>query len=215
MKENSTVPILDFRDTLFEDKKHRQVYFSTDTHWNGYGRFRAYQQLIQKIKQCLPEISDPLPFDVTRFTLRTTVGDLFDFVEVERDAYAETAPFIKNDGLFSYTQAENTDDWVLEKLHTLRKWERMRLMHVYNPEKNLRGVLFHDSFMPGRNFLFARHFGEFHNLWFRAEYDLLKKAVESYRPDVVIDEVQERALYELPEDHPEWAAARTRHYSKK
>ncbi|GAG55104.1 unnamed protein product [marine sediment metagenome] len=215
MKENSTVLILDLRDALFEDKNHRQVYFSTDSHWNGYGRFRGYQKLILKIKECLPEISDPLPFDITRFTLRTVVGDLFDFVDVERDAYAELAPFIRNDGLSPFSQRENTDDWVLEKLHTLRNWEKARLMQTHNPEKNLRGVLFHDSFMPGRDFLFAQHFGEFHNLWFRAEYDLLKKAVESYQPDVVIDEVQERALYGSPDDHPEWAAARKRYCSKK
>ena len=39
------------------------------------------------------------------------------------------------------------------------------------------------------------HFGEIESLWVRVEYDVLKKASESYHPDVVIDEVQERFLY--------------------
>ena len=47
------------------------------------------------------------------------------------------------------------------------------------------------------------------------EYDVLKNATESYLPDVVIDEVQERFLYEMPEDHPEWVAARERYVSKR
>jgi len=206
---------LDLRDDMFEGKKHRQIYLSTDTHWNGYGRFIAYQQVIRKIKHCLPEISDPLPFDTTRFTLSTVVGDLVAFADVEKDAYSEIAPDINNDGLSSYSQTENTDDWVLETLHQLPNWEKASLVHTDNPKQKLRGVIFHDSFMPGRSFLFAQHFGEFHNLWFRADYDLMKKAVESYRPDVVIDEVQERALCIVPKDHPEWAAARKRYYANR
>ena len=43
MKENSDVQILDLRPALLEAKKQQQVYFSTDTHWNGYGAFLGYQ----------------------------------------------------------------------------------------------------------------------------------------------------------------------------
>ena len=88
-------------------------------------------------------------------------------------------------------------------------------MHTYNPENKLRAVLFHNSYMAAMPKLLARHFGEVDILWVRAEYDVLKKASESYHPDVVIDEVQERYLYEMPEDHPEWAAARERYASRK
>ena len=215
MKENSFVPILDLREALFEDKKHRQVYFSTDTHWNGFGIFTAYQQLILKIKHCLPEISDPLPFDIKRFTLFTVVGDLVDRGGVEKDEYSDTAQSFSVDGMYSYSQTENTDAWVLEELSRMSKGNKAIVRNTYNPENKLCAVFFHDSFFPGKDYLMARHFGAVHNLWFRADYDLVKKAVESYHPDVVVDEVQERALYIAPKDHPEWAAARKRYYSKK
>jgi hypothetical protein len=88
-------------------------------------------------------------------------------------------------------------------------------MRTSNPENKLRAVLFHDSYMPSMPELLARHFGEIESFWVRAEYDALKNAVERYHPDVVIDEVQERFLYEMPADHSEWAAARKRYASRR
>ena len=171
--------------------------------------------MILSLKRCLPELTDPMPFDPHSFGMVPIVGGLLRLGGLEADDYPEvTQPFNVGDK-YTVEQRKIQDDWVYEVLRRYRKGGERLVMHTYNPENKLRAVLFHDSFMSRMPRLLARHFGEIESLWVRAEYDALKNAAESYHPDVVIDEVQERFLYEMPEDHPEWAAARERYASKR
>jgi alginate O-acetyltransferase complex protein AlgJ len=210
IQENSHVPILDLRGALFEAKRHRQVYFSTDDHWNGYGIFAGYQQMILSLKRCLPELTDPMPLDPQSFGIVPIQGDLIGFGGLEADAYPEVSQHFNVGSRYTFEQRKIQDDWVYEVLSRYRKGGERIVMHTYNLENKLRAVFFHDSYMASMPELLARHFGEIESLWVRAEYDVLKNASESYHPDVVIDEVQERFLYEMPENHPEWGAARER-----
>src|SRR5262249_19399158 len=47
MRANSDVAILDVREPLWEAKTQQQVYSRMDSHWNNYGAFIAYQQLVR------------------------------------------------------------------------------------------------------------------------------------------------------------------------
>ncbi len=210
MKENSDVPILDLREAMLAEKKQRQLYFSTDTHWNGFGGFVLYQQLILTMKRFLPELSDPIPFDIDLFEKIPLVGDLILLGGFDKDDYPEENYLLKIDKSSFDRKIENKDDWVVEE--TIRTGFQGRRIptRIYNHKNNYHMVIFHDSFLTSANRLFSCNFAQVDILWFRPRYDLLKQAVENYHPDVVIDEIQERALYYLPDDHPEWIAARER-----
>jgi hypothetical protein len=68
--------VLDLRGILQRAKVERQVYYKTDTHWNDYGAYQAYREIIRKVQQWYPEVV-PLQFD--RFRLETEFdksGDL-------------------------------------------------------------------------------------------------------------------------------------------
>ena len=216
MKDNSDVPVLDLTPALLEEKKLRQVYFSGDSHWNAYGCFVGYQQLILSMKRCLPGLSDPMPFDPQWIDMVPFVGGLIHMGGLDEDDYREVGPRLQFGPQNVYRQVKSQDDWVIEAI-TRQHGEGSNgyPMHTYNHENELRAVIFHDSFMVSMPTYLAWHFAQVENLWLRSNYNLLKKAVESYHPDVVIDEVQERFLYEIPEDHPEWIAARKRYASKR
>lgn len=215
MKENSDVPILDLRPELFEAKKHFQVYLSTDTHWNGYGAFVAYQQVVLSLKRYFPDLPDPMPLELESFVITPRVGDLIHLGGLEKDDYPEVTQTFRVAQRYRFKRTQIKHDWILDALSRYKDGDRRCAARNHNPENTLRAVFFHDSFMVGTPILLARNFTEVYALFVRAEYDVLKNAVDSFHPHVVIDEVLERFLYVLPDDHPEWMAARDRSSSKK
>ena len=56
--------ILDLRPALFEAKKQTQVFYSTDSHWNAYGAFPAYQAIIERLAK---DVSGLKPMNASDF----------------------------------------------------------------------------------------------------------------------------------------------------
>jgi hypothetical protein len=59
ISENSTVPILDLRSPLLQAKTTYPVYWQTDTHWNNYGAFIAYSEIMKKLSDQYPGLRQP------------------------------------------------------------------------------------------------------------------------------------------------------------
>ena len=59
LKEHSDVRVIDLRPTLLESKDKNQIYFRTDTHWNGIGALAAYQLIVRELGQKF-ELTQPL-----------------------------------------------------------------------------------------------------------------------------------------------------------
>jgi hypothetical protein len=55
-ERNGVIKIIDPSDSLLEARKRRDVYYSTDTHWNLYGGFKGYQKLMLEIQKDFPAI---------------------------------------------------------------------------------------------------------------------------------------------------------------
>ena len=51
LKKYSTLSILDLRPALLEAKKIRPTFHQTDTHWNDWGGYVAYSEIIKHLKQ--------------------------------------------------------------------------------------------------------------------------------------------------------------------
>jgi hypothetical protein len=63
-RENSTVAVVDPRTRLFEAKRRRLTYHRTDTHWNAYGAYAAYRELIDVVRKTHPAVAPlKLSFD--------------------------------------------------------------------------------------------------------------------------------------------------------
>lgn len=76
MREHSTMPVIDLRQTLLDGKKVRPTYLSTDTHWNTYGGFLACQQLVDAAAKLVPGVPPLRTEDFTFTNAYLENGDL-------------------------------------------------------------------------------------------------------------------------------------------
>jgi hypothetical protein len=76
VRQNSDLNVIDLKAPFLERKQERNLYLRTDTHWNDYGAFLAYQEIIRPLASWFPAIT-PLTFDDFNITLnKRTGGDL-------------------------------------------------------------------------------------------------------------------------------------------
>ncbi len=67
LNENTIIPFVDLRMALLNAKKIREyppLYYRTDFHWNFYGAFYAYQEIIRQIDQSFPDMAlSPMQYE--------------------------------------------------------------------------------------------------------------------------------------------------------
>jgi alginate O-acetyltransferase complex protein AlgJ len=182
MRTNSTVPVLDQRDVLIQARQICPTYYKTDVHWNDFGGFVAYQELMQTLASQRPGL-EPLP--LAAFTLTNVIpapGDL-----------AKGGDMAKNLGL-SLTESNYyslTPKLKLPQFTTEQPpWERVHdPRSTINPQAKGRMIIFHDSFALNWIQFLGYHFNQINYFW---QYDLNPALVDQEKPDIVINEMNER-----------------------
>jgi hypothetical protein len=188
MKAHQGIPILDLRPPLLEARQAGQVYYRTDSHWNGLGSHAAYTAILEHLRRTHPEL-EPLPLE--RFALReeTYSGDLANFLTL-RGTWVE--PTVELEPRFTPRAMLVTDD--LRK--SVRTWQ--------NTDPNLPSVLMiSDSFGNSISPLLAEHFGRFTQRFTGlpgnrvANRNLVERFIQEEHADIVILLLVERNLYLL------------------
>lgn len=185
MKAHSTVEVLDLRTVLLEAKKTDCTYLRTDTHWNTYGGFVAYQTLMETLRKQLPELTPPLQltnFDIS--PLSQAAGDLSKMLS-EPHAAPET-------NAFKYTLRSTQP-----KLKVVDISERLpqKWRPLTEPKATLfdgapgKAVVFRDSFAGTWYAFLGYHFHEVLYIW---QYSWDAAFLEREKPAVVVDEMLER-----------------------
>jgi hypothetical protein len=89
MREHSPVKILDLREALFKAKNQYPVYWKTDSHWNSYGAYIGYVQIMRQLSAHLPALPI-VPIEEGRVIIERspTGGDLAQMLFLQ-DAWAE------------------------------------------------------------------------------------------------------------------------------
>jgi alginate O-acetyltransferase complex protein AlgJ len=64
MNRTSSSYIVDVRPALLASSKSRQIYYKTDSHWNGRGAFIAYREIMTAASQTYPELQ---PYNLNQF----------------------------------------------------------------------------------------------------------------------------------------------------
>lgn len=84
LSHNSDVEVLDLRNALISAKELFPTYYYTDTHWNNYGAFIAYQEIMKKLSTYYPDITIPKlsDFDITLENYHLWVGDLGSYLNL-------------------------------------------------------------------------------------------------------------------------------------
>ncbi|MCE9645709.1 MAG: hypothetical protein K8S20_06890 [Chloroflexi bacterium] len=187
--QSNNIPVLDLRPALRAANKERDVFYKTDTHWNGYGALVAYMAIINDLQPLFPELEPYPPSDLEYITTGPDVREIPSMM---------TLSTIKELSLM-YAPAES----FVQTLHPgdFRSYDQASWI----PGSDLPTLLmFHDSF--GANYLdnymsmnFSR--SDFVHLESMSQY-LTKETIQKFKPDIIIIEIAERNMQDLPLYYP-------------
>lgn len=192
MHLHSNTRIIDLRPVLKNASKSWQVYFKTDTHWNQYGAYFAYQNIFLVLSEDYPALQAH-PLSDYEITLgEKTTRDIANIIGL---------PQIKEaDWIFSPKFPVNKKT-VTIPLNGLNRQVRI----VSNENQTFPSiVVFHDSFFTALSPFFEAHFSRLVSVPvvskdFNSRSVWTLTWVEQQKPDIVIIELVERYLWELPE----------------
>jgi alginate O-acetyltransferase complex protein AlgJ len=176
MRAHSTVPVLDLREVVRAAKKTCPTYFQTDTHWNFFGGFVAYQELMRTLAKQRPGL-EPVPF--SSFTLTNQLVPGMDLATILGLSMAESNAYflLPKPGLPKFTEKMARPEHPKDPKFT------------NNFQAKGRAIFFHDSFTLTWVEFLAYNFNQVTYLW---QYDLDSAWIERDKPDIVVSEMVER-----------------------
>ena len=193
MRKNSTVPVLDLRDCLLKAKEQKRVYQFTDSHWNFFGAFVAYQELVKELGHQLPSMEPKSLNDFVQKVQPKGGGDLAEMLSEAQSMPEKDYEVFEPVPPLQAIQIETVTN-LLNK-----KWTRSaEPMVTTNPNAQGTAVMFRDSFAGGWVPFLGYNFNRVCYIW---QYNWDKAFIEKERPVVVIDEMLERFLNK---EHPDF-----------
>ncbi len=80
LKRNTAIRIIDMRNSLIEGRKVRDTYIKTDTHWNSYGAYLGYRDIMQTLQKVFPQLKIHQPEAFRIDSANNEGGDLLMFM---------------------------------------------------------------------------------------------------------------------------------------
>lgn len=190
--ENNNLPVLlDLRPALRMARQEQDVYYKTDTHWNGYGAFVAYTTIINALAQSHPELKPYAESDLKLITTAPAVHDLPHLLQIT--SMLEPSFFYTPTDI--YIQKTQPED---QPGYDQFSWMDGSTLPTL--------LMFHDSFGAAYldNYL-SMNFSDAHFVQIKSmpKY-LTQESIRRFKPDVIIIEIVERNLHLLPEDFPDF-----------
>jgi len=175
---------VDVRASLFEAKRRERIYHQTDTHWNDRGSLVAYQRIIDAVRARVPATPPPWTRDdfepVDRGVQGLDLAGMMGLTRVLRETDLTLAP----------RRARRAR--VVEPDGARPTAEEGRLVTEIDDPSLPRAVIFRDSFVSRLVPFLSEHFSRAVYLW---QNDFDAGAVDKEHPDVVIQEIVGRHLY--------------------
>jgi hypothetical protein len=184
LAQNLPGVLLDLRQVLADGRKSGEVYYKTDTHWNDYGIFLAYQAILDELAKTRPELT---PYALEMFELRESEPVLWDLAintgsVTLQEPQLVIAPRFENPA--SYRELEAGP-------------RRVLMAWTANPRLP-RLLMYHDSFGPRLFALLGMHFSESVSVpHYSGRPVWTLNWIDQHSPDVVIIEFAERYLHDL------------------
>ena len=199
LSQNSTVELLDVRQAMREAKKTATVYHPTDTHWTDRGGYVTYIEICKRLAQWFPDIR-PWPTEDFIIKIEKQPGDLGTMLGLGEQLTAECEVFKPRKKRNAYRV-----NYTLPPQHP---WpghiNPNKQVAMENKNAKYRLLLYHDSFGTHGSLqeYLGEHFSRISFVPLNLDNDCLELIVEQERPDVVIQEIVERKLDEVPSPGP-------------
>ena len=188
LRAHSTIPLLDLRPRLRDAKKTRRVHHLTDTHWNDYGAYVGYREIVKHLNAQGHEVPGVLLAEKDFIDRVGPGGDLAQMLDM-RDELTET--YIEP--ARPVTRCAESHDLEPEATDTDRFREDFTTTCLDAPPYRL--LVFRDSYalalMPylSESFAHIRYVPSS-----PASMRGMKEIVREYQPDIVIEERASRWL---------------------
>jgi alginate O-acetyltransferase complex protein AlgJ len=176
--------LVDVRPPLLQAKAGERVFQKTDTHWNDRGAFVAYTAIIEAVRAQVPAVLPPWPRADFDAVARETQGkDLAGMMGLKR---------VLNEEDLLLVPRRTRQARVVEPSGAEPIAEEGRLVTEIPGSSLPRAVIFRDSFTSRLVPFLSQHFSRAVYLW---QNDFDAAAVQSEHPDVVVQEIVGRHLY--------------------
>lgn len=186
------IEFVDIRDALTQAKPIHRLYHRTDTHWNDFGAFVGYRELIEHIGRTLPNVRKLSLEDFTVLNSVDSGGDLARLLSLSDEIKEESIRLIPR---FTPKAADGTRDYPDPVKHLGREMVVKETGDATLP----KALVFRDSFSWPLIPYLAESFRSVVFIW---TFEFLPEIIEREKPDVVILEAVERYLNALTIDNP-------------
>ncbi len=178
---DTDVNYINLKDDLIEAKDDYQVYFKTDTHWNNYGVYVGYKEIINIMNE-------------NEFFSETIENPVFSETEISGDL--STVLYEDDKEVTLDVDISNGKYNELLEGNLIYNEFNIRGKTFYNEDKNKNLLIYGDSFTGGCKFdeFLSTHFKETNFLW---TDKINKNHLYDKDIDVVIFEITERYIYRL------------------
>lgn len=184
LEQNGPAVLLDLRPILLQARSERDIYYKTDTHWNDYGVYLAYQAILQELNKKYPQLR---PYPLESFDLVQDGPELLDLAG--------------NIGSVSLLEQPLVLSAKFVNPSNVRQFEsggRRLSMSWVDDDSLPRLVMYQDSFGLRLGGLLAMHFSEAVYVPHYSGRPIWTTSwIDQQRPDVVIIEFAERYLHDL------------------
>lgn len=182
LKKHSDIKIVYAKKELIQNKPKAELYFKADTHWNNYGAFICYQELIKSLSIKPMELAD---FNISE--VRTKTGDLLGIGNIKPEYYkGESIDYEFNPKQdYNYTKATLENGWFTTQIQD---------------DSLPRAIIYRDSFFSAMQPFFSNHFSF---VEYRHHKQLKKTDLDNIieqKPDLVVFEFVERYIDTLLEE---------------
>lgn len=195
MKQQSTVNVADLRPALLEEKRLRETYAHTDSHWNQYGALAACNEIVRSLSPEMPALR-PLPLAWFDERIKTEQGGNLAWMLTGAETLVEpdSVTLIPKPPLQASPVFATSTNWGM--LHWTENLTRQGSALIF-------GDSFAEGWLPflGHNFREVRLYRIYDSplrasqKQENAAHFWLAALIENGRPDVVIDEIVESLFY--------------------
>lgn len=174
------------------------LYYKTDTHWNDLGAYLAFGEIMKKLSAWFPDTNFKTDFliipqvkrgsgDLAKMMMRSDLGEISPMLAPARRHF-KILPL-------SYPISDIP-----------REPDRPSfLTRLPDPGNRPRALIFRDSFFVPMVPLLAENFSEILFIWKGYDQKNVEEALKYFKPDVVIEEIVERAMFDFllsPKEQP-------------
>ena len=184
-KDHGTFKVMDLRSDLLEAGKKYQTYYSCGTHWNDYGAFIAYRDLMTSLEKDYPRLA---PRGLNEYRMVDGLGDvgLMDLAHLDHSACSgiNLVPLFKRQVVIGQSTIPTGD--------TANDFTSPLEITTLNADSSLpRLLMYRDSFATALIPFLSDNFSQavYMNSYYKDE---LYSDVALEKPDVVIVEFTER-----------------------